>query len=92
MHTERGGHALQQYRQIGTSFAVDDASPHRLIQMMMEHTLGKINFALGHIERNEVAAKGKAIGDAIAVISGSSALNHRITNSGIDHDDRRFYR
>lgn len=78
MQTERGGDALQQYRQIGTSFAVDDASPHRLIQMMMEHTLGKINFALGHIERNEIAAKGKAIGDAIAVISGLQAsLNHK---------------
>lgn len=78
MLTERGGDALDQYRQIGTSIAVDAASPHRLIQMMMEHTLSKINFARGSMERNEIAEKGAAIGDAIAVINGLQAsLNHK---------------
>lgn len=78
MHTERGDHALGQYREIGTKMAASEASPHRLVQMLMDHALAKINFARGHMERNEVEAKGAAIGDAIAVVNGLQAsLNHK---------------
>lgn len=78
MHTVSGSEAVRQYQQIGTRNTVDESSPHRLIQMMMEHALTKMNFARGHIERGEVADKGKAIGDAISVINGLQAsLNHK---------------
>jgi len=78
MHAVSGNEALRQYQQIGTRIAVDESSPHRLIQMMMEHALTKMNFARGHMERREIAEKGKAIGDAISVINGLQAsLNHK---------------
>ncbi len=78
METARGEHALKQYERIGTINEVDESSPHRLIQIMMEHALKRIRFARGYIERNEVAKKGKAIGDAIGVINGLQvSLNHK---------------
>ena len=78
METARGDHALKQYQRVGTINTVADSSPHRLIQIMMEHALKKISFARGHIERNEIAKKGEAIGDAIGVINGLQvSLNHK---------------
>ena len=57
---------------------VEEASPHRLIQMMMEGALTKINRARGSMEQGEIAAKGSNIGDAIRIIEGLQAsLNHK---------------
>ena len=71
-------HAVQQYQQVATRDAVAESSPHRLIQLMMEHALARMNFARGHMQRGEVASKGRAIGDAINVINGLQAsLNHK---------------
>jgi flagellar protein FliS len=79
MYTASGNEALKQYQQIGTTITVDDASPHRLIQLLMEHVLKRISFARGHMERGEVEKKGIAIGDAISVINGLQAsLNHTV--------------
>ena len=69
--------AMQAYEAMGTNAEVEDASPHRLIQLMMEHALKKISLARGHMQRGNVAAKGENIGDAISVIEGLQAsLNH----------------
>jgi len=78
MFTVSDNNALRQYQEIAMTNAVGESSPHSLIQLMMEHALGRINFARGHMERNEVARKGKAIGDAISVIGGLEvSLNHK---------------
>jgi flagellar protein FliS len=70
--------AMREYQQMNTRFAVESASPHRLIQLMMERVLTKIAIARGHMERGAVSEKGKHIGDAIGVISGLRAsLNHK---------------
>jgi flagellar protein FliS len=70
--------AMREYQQMHTRFAVESASPHRLIQLMMERVLTKIAIARGHMERGAVSEKGKHIGDAIGVISGLRAsLNHK---------------
>lgn len=77
MYGANGGDAMQEYRRIGTASIVGESSPHRLIQLMMDHALSRINFARGHMERNEVAEKGSAIGDAISIINGLQvSLNH----------------
>ncbi len=69
--------ALQAYQKIGAQVEVEDASPHRLIQLLMEHALTKIGVARGHMQRGNVQAKGENIGDAIDVIEGLQAsLNH----------------
>ncbi len=70
--------AMQAYRQIGNRSEIESASPHRLIQLMMERVLTKIAMARGHMDRNAVAEKGQHIGDAIGVITGLQAsLNDR---------------
>jgi flagellar secretion chaperone FliS len=76
MNTE--GRAMREYHQMSTRHAVETATPHRLIQLMMERTLTKIAVARGHMERGAVSEKGKHIGDAIGIISGLRAsLNHK---------------
>ena len=78
MHTAGSDNPLKQYQEIGMRNTVGESSPHRLIQMMMEHALSKMNFARGYMEHGQIAEKGKAIGDAISVINGLQAsLNHK---------------
>jgi flagellar protein FliS len=45
-----------------------EASPHQVVQVMLDATLSRIAEASGHIERGEVAAKGEKIGKALAII------------------------
>ncbi len=61
---------LNQYRQVGTQSGVASASPHRLIQMLMEGALEKINLAKGYMQRGDVALKGSHISWAISIIDG----------------------
>lgn len=61
--------ALGQYR---TNDAYGAASGDRtqLILCMMDGAINRIVTATGHMQRNEVAAKGEAIGRAISLIDG----------------------
>jgi len=73
-----GSEAAKQYRQLDAQGNIENASPHRLIQMLMARALTKIGVARGHMERNEVADKGSSIGDAIDIINALQAsLNHK---------------
>ncbi len=65
--------ALSQYRKVGVQGSIMDASPHRLIQMLMEGALERLHTAKGCMQRGEVAAKGKYIGGAISIIDGLRA-------------------
>lgn len=62
--------ALSQYNSVSVSTGIEDATPHRLVQMLMEGALDKIAAAKGHMARNEVADKGRFISWAISIISG----------------------
>lgn len=62
--------ALRQYHQISTHSSAAYASPHRLIQMLMEGILERIAVAKGCTQRQNIAAKGKQIGDAVDIIGG----------------------
>lgn len=69
---------IRQYQQIDTQSSIASATPHRLIQLMMERALAKMGVAKAHMERAEVCEKGDNIGDAISIISGLQAsLNHK---------------
>ena len=66
------------YKQIDTAAHVGEASPHRLIQLMMERALAKIGLARTQMGEGRIEEKGKNIGDAIAIINGLQAsLNHK---------------
>lgn len=69
--------ALNQYSQNAVETGIESASPHRLIQMLMEGAVAKIATAKGHMERREIRAKGDQIGCAISIIEGlKSSLDH----------------
>ncbi|AYN94972.1 flagella export chaperone FliS [Pseudomonas sp. LTJR-52] len=62
--------ALMQYQSVGARTQVEDASPHRLIQLLMESGLSRIAQAKGAMGREQYAAKGMAISKALAILSG----------------------
>ncbi len=61
---------MQQYKKMSVQGGVDSATPHRLIQMLMEGVLEKIATAKYHMEKNETAKKGENISVAISIIDG----------------------
>ncbi len=63
---------VSQYGKVAVGTEASFASPHRLIQMLMEGALDKIAFARGQIERNDYAEKGRNITWAISIIQGLS--------------------
>ena len=60
--------ALNAYAQISVDGSVATASPHKLIAMLYDGALLAIATGRGHMQRNEIAAKGTAITKAIAII------------------------
>ncbi len=60
----------QTYGQVKTQTNVEIASPHRLIQMLMEGALEKINFAKNYMLNGNIAEKGAHISWAISIVSG----------------------
>ncbi len=69
----RMNNALNQYAKVGTSSGVEAASPHRLIQMLMEGAMEKIVTAKGLMLRGELDQKGRYISWAISIINGLSS-------------------
>ena len=68
--------AMQQYRQNHVQGGVDTASPHRLVQMLMEGALEKVLSAKVFMRSNELAKKGEQISWAISIIDSlRSCLN-----------------
>jgi len=61
---------LQRYQQVGAQSGVAYASPHRLIQMLMESAFERIATAKGCIQRQDIPGKGEQIGKAIDIVGG----------------------
>lgn len=62
--------ALRQYQAVSTNVMVNDASPHRLIQMLMDGSLSRLAQARGALERGQLADKGELISKTITIVSG----------------------
>jgi len=78
MHSPASHQATKAYQQIDTQSRIEDASPHRLIQLMMERALAKIGLARSQMKDGKVQEKGNSISDAISIINGLQAsLNHK---------------
>ena len=67
MHPMR---ALRQYQKVNSHAQVSEATPHRLVQMLMEGALDRMAQAKGAISRGDVAQKGVMLGKAIDIIGG----------------------
>ncbi len=61
---------LDQYTRIGVQTGIESASPHRLIQMLLDGALSKIAVAMGHLQRGAIAEKGSNISVAISIVNG----------------------
>jgi flagellar protein FliS len=68
MYASPRDYGIRQYAQVNVSSGVESASPHRLVQMLMEGALQRIAQAKGAIERHDIELKGRAIGKAIDII------------------------
>ena len=65
-----------QYRQTGVSSAALDASPHRLIALMLAGARERSRLAAACLQRGDLPRKSQAISDASAIIGGlNGALN-----------------
>ncbi|MDF0731910.1 flagellar export chaperone FliS [Pseudomonas entomophila] len=62
--------ALRQYQKVNGVAQTSEASPHRLVQMLMQGGLDRLAQAKGAIARNDIAQKGILIGKAIDIIGG----------------------
>ena len=70
--------AAQRYSSLKVHSGVEDASPHRLIQMLFEGALERIAQAKGAMQQNQIARKGELIGKAINIVGGlQGSLNDK---------------
>jgi flagellar protein FliS len=84
--------ALKQYRQLGLETQINNATPHRLIQLLMEGALERLNGAKAAMERGDTATKGTLIGKAMGIISGlRSSLDMGVEGSDLPESLDNLY-
>ena len=59
-----------QYQKVGVNSGLADASPHRLVQMLLDGAIEKMAKARGAMERGSISEKGEMISWAISIIGG----------------------
>lgn len=67
------GSPARAYHSMDMQGRVASATPHRLIQLMMERALAKIGLASRQIAEGNLADKGGNISDAIGIVGGLQA-------------------
>lgn len=73
-HSSLAGAA--QYHKVGVHSNIEAATPHKLIQMLLDGALGKLHLARGLMAQKQIAAKGEQISWALSIIDGlKSALD-----------------
>ncbi len=62
--------AIKNYSQGAIRSEASEASPHRIIQMLMAGFMERVAYAKGNIERKEMDRKSEFIGKAIGIVNG----------------------
>jgi len=62
--------ALRQYQKVNSHAQISEASPHRLVQMLMEGGLDRMAQAKGALARGDIAQKGLMLGKATDILIG----------------------
>lgn len=74
------GKATQAYTDMGVQSKVAEASPYRIIQMLMDGALDRLAIAKGQIARKEIINKTQSITRAIGIIDGLRlSLDHSVS-------------
>ena len=73
MTYSRAQSALGQYNKMAVQGGIEAASPHRLIQMLLDGALEKVARAKGCMQRGEIRDKGQQVGWAISILEGLKA-------------------
>ncbi|MDX1801192.1 MAG: flagellar export chaperone FliS [Marinobacter sp.] len=61
---------LQQYQRVNTQTSITDADPHKLIQLLYNGALERINMAKARMQAKDFEGKGQLINKAIEIIGG----------------------
>ena len=83
--------ALKAYTKINVQTGIENASPHRLIQMLIDGALANLSQAKGHLKVNSIQEKGKDISMDISIIGGlRDSLDHEKGGSVADNLDSLY--
>ncbi|WP_150909665.1 flagellar export chaperone FliS [Marinobacter halotolerans] len=61
---------LQAYQRVNTQTSITDADPHKLIQLLYNGAIERINMAKARMQAKDIEAKGRLITKAIEIIGG----------------------
>lgn len=61
---------LQAYQRVNTQTSITDADPHRLIQLLYDGALERINMAKARMLAKDYEGKGRLITKAIEIVGG----------------------
>jgi flagellar secretion chaperone FliS len=68
--------AANRYTDVFNNSNLGEESPHRLIQMLMEGFVARVNSAKGAMEHGDMEAKSRYISNAVAIVGGlNTSLN-----------------
>ncbi|MEJ2577319.1 MAG: flagellar export chaperone FliS [Gammaproteobacteria bacterium] len=67
------GRGAKRYQSVGVASGVMDATPHRLVQMLLDGAVEKVSIAKGALERSDIPEKGKYIVWAVTIVEGLRA-------------------
>jgi len=65
--------AAMQYQQVIQTSEAETATPHKIIQLLMQGAIDRINLAKGHMQNNNIELKGICISVSISIIDGLKA-------------------
>ncbi|QHE88094.1 flagellar export chaperone FliS [Hydrogenophaga sp. BPS33] len=68
MFTSVNTRAASAYKRVAVDTGVQTADPHTLVAMLFEALIQSLNLARGALERQDVVAKGMAIGKSIRIM------------------------
>ncbi|ALV06216.1 flagellar export chaperone FliS [Roseateles depolymerans] len=88
-----GQRASNMYNRVGVETDVLQASPHRLVQLLLDGANDAMTQSLGAIRAGNVEAKGKALSKAVRILDEGlkAALNPSAGNLALDLRDLYAY-
>ena len=85
-------HAAGAYKQVYAATGVDSATPHGLIGMLFDALVGALAEARGALRGGQIAAKGKAIAQALRIVDeGLCAALNEAEGGALAADLRDLY-